>query len=89
MYVKKHRKGALKDEPLIPTTANRALLGIGDLIDRAFACHIPSKKDFVRKPMPTVPDTPPVSSDELKKIKAKVAALKKKIRQPNTKKEDE
>ena len=87
MYVKKHRKGALKDEPLIPTTANRALLGIGDLIDRAFACQIPSKKDFVRKPMPTVPDSPPVSSDELKKIKAKVAALKKKIKEP--KKEDE
>jgi hypothetical protein len=39
--------------------------------------------------MPTVPDSPPISSDELKKIKAKVAALKKKIRQPKTKKEDE
>ena len=89
LYVKRHRKGSLKDEPLIPTTANRALLGISDLIDRAFACHIPSKKDFVTKPMPTVPDTPPATAEELKKIKAGVAALKKKMRQPKTKKEDE
>ena len=89
LYVKRHRAGNLKDEPLIPTTANRALLNIGDLIERAFAADLPSKKDFVAKPMPEIPKGPPPTAQELKAIKEGLAALKEKMRQPNRKKENE
>jgi len=81
-YVKKHRAGNLKDEPLIPTTANRALLGISDLIDRAFACYMPTVKDLAAKPLPVSPPPTPVSEEELKEIKEGMAALKKKLKNP-------
>lgn len=84
LYVKKHRAGVLKDEPLIPTTANRALLGIGDLVDRAFAAHIPSRKDFTVKPMPTPPEPPPISEEDKAKLKKDIANLKKKIKRGGT-----
>lgn len=78
LFVKKHRSGKLKDEHPIATTANRALINIGDLIERAFACNIGDLgyKKTKLKPLPVikVDDTPLTEEQkaELKEIQLKI-----------------
>ena len=78
LFVKKHRAGKLKDEHPIATTANRALINIGDLIERAFACNVGDLgyKKTKPKPLPVikVDDTPLTDEQkaELKEIQLKI-----------------
>lgn len=78
LFVKKHRAGKLKDEHPIATTANRALINIGDLIERAFACNVGDLgfKKTKPKPLPVVEtDNTPLTDEqkaELKEIQLKI-----------------
>lgn len=80
LFVKKHRAGKLKDEHPIATTANRALLNIGDLIERAFACNIGDLGYQMKKakPIPLPESDPtPLTEDQKKEIKEMREKLKK------------
>ena len=76
MYVKKHRAGNLKDEHPIATTANRAMINIGDLIERAFACNMGGMGYKKPKPMKELKsdDTPLTEEQrlEMQEIKEKI-----------------
>jgi len=80
LFVKKHRAGNLKDEHPIATTANRALINIGDLIERAFACNIGSLGYKKKKAKPIqLPDSDPtpLTEEQKKEIQEMQLKLKK------------
>ena len=82
-FIKRHRAGNLgKDAPAISTTANRALINISDMIDRALAVVQLSKddkKETRAKIMPDIERDPP-TEEEIKEAKEMFAELKTKIK---------
>jgi len=76
MYVKKHRAGNLKDEHPIATTANRAMINISDLIERAFACNMGGMGYKAPKPIKEIEsdDTPLTDEQrlEMKEMQEKI-----------------
>ena len=77
-YVKKHRAGNLKDEHPIATTANRALINIGDLIERAFACNIGGMGYKPPKPMKELQsDYTPLTEEQRKEMQKMKEKIKK------------
>lgn len=82
-FIKRHRAGNLgKDAPAISTTANRALVNIGDMIDRALAVVQISKddkKETQAKIMPNIERDSP-TEEEIKEAKKMFADLKTKMK---------
>ena len=82
-FIKKHRAGKFgKNAPAISTTANRALVNIGDMIDRALASDQVRKQDredIRTKPLPSIKRNDP-TPDEIQSAKKQIADLKDKIR---------
>ena len=82
-FIRKHRAGKFgKKEPAISTTANRALLNIGDMIERALANDQTRKQDkesIKVRPMPEIVRDDPTPA-QVKKFQKEVKKLKNKIR---------
>lgn len=82
-FIKKHRAGKFgKNAPAISTTANRALVNIGDMIDRALASDQVRRQDREEirvKPMPSIERDDP-TPEEIQSAKKQIADLKNKIR---------
>ena len=82
-FIRKHRAGKFgKKEPAISTTANRALLNIGDMIERALANDQTRKQDkesIKVNPMPEIVRDDPTPA-QVKKFQKEVKKLKNKIR---------
>lgn len=82
-FIKKHRAGKFgKNAPAISTTANRALVNIGDMIDRALASDQVRRQDREEirpKPMPSIERDEP-TPEEIQSAKKQIANLKNKIR---------
>lgn len=82
-FIEQHRAGKFgKDAPAISTTANRALVNITDMIDRALAVvqlRKEKSKSLKTKPMPqrTTEDPTP---EEIKEARKQFDALKKKMK---------
>ena len=79
-FVTFHRKGRLKDEPGIATTASRALIGIHDLIERAFAADLPEPRNKKPRVMKERPEPEPIDEATREEIKQGLAALKQKLK---------
>ena len=82
-FIEQHRAGKFgKDAPAISTTANRALVNIADLIDRALA-NVQIKQEKAKslkpKPLSHIEDNPP-TEEEMKQARKELAALKNKIK---------
>ena len=82
-FIKKHRAGKFgKNAPAISTTANRALVNIGDMIDRALASDQVRRQDREEirpKPMPSIQRDEPTAEDITEGTKH-FNELKKKLR---------